>query len=877
MANPLTGDYDIVLQVSGNTVNRLLATMHQNTDPKSELPHFPHNVAMRIGDPTPIDGMRGTAWAQLSAPRIDLIHGEDNRFNLEVGVRARYKPDPGTTPLPEFIYGTIKAQYTIDKIDPACFGWGKAARDYLWIRVIAPTVAFDGNAVDDTNPFTVVQPPDPAAVDARITRLATYLLKTKFQATPQKVEGRFRRGSMRSLNVGINRSAVALPIAGQGQLTSVNQEFLGGRDFGVAVSKGFILGNIQRELDALKESYRSTLYVHSVTRTDFLGDFDFDVLTVNIAYTVTLTTATAEWTGGTLGLFSTSVGLITIKISGSLVTQKSIFNLTFDLTQLVLLSFDAGTEGFKASLVGSPSINVHGPAALLIEPEDKQKFADGMKDSIQAEVAKFVGSLSVKDRKTELINQLKKLDPSPNAVFDDAVFSPDGIVVRGQITLSQRRAAETHLAITKERDGFDAFQSWIPGGRITSFDWTWSWMYSNEKGGSAPHADRFILRRPGGVHRSHFGMVKDLSRPLPVLDGFGSVCLTIRGERIHSVTGAIVPVVVARKCLRAGVDIRIQGVAGGRVFLKEWMKQERDRIGPVQEVSIIDVGGGRTDRAPNTLVIRAGERWNPEVGATLRDALLNCRRVDAGLQVLLLFKDGTLSSGGNPVAEIAPLAADLEAPLMVNEDVRGTWSDALAMDQRGADVQWRLVTPTGGVSWGHTGAIDARALAQALDLYLFPAPPPSPRPLSPGITAGTRLETSLFETYFSDAARHFEVEDPCPPPLGPFTFDARAVFIQRDSPASQAAVEQLTRDHAAREGDRPFVVLIVDGADAEDLDRLKGRLPEEFVSIPDPRGTIATQFGVRSWPTSVTVKEGVVTAVNVGREPERKSDSESAS
>jgi hypothetical protein len=878
MANPLTGDFDAVLQVSGSTINRLLATMHQNIDEKSELPRFPHSVAMRIGDPTPIDGMRGTAWAQLSVPRIDLIHGKDDRFNLEVGIRVRYKPDPGTTPLPEFIHGTVRAQYKIQKIDPNCFGWSKAAADYIWIRVDAPTVSFDGSAVDDTNPFIVVQPPDPAQVDARITRLVMYLLKRKFQATPQKVEGRFRRGAMRSLNVGINRSAVAVPLAGQGQLASINQELLDGRDFGVAVSKSFILANIQRELDALQTGYRGILRVHSVTRTDFLGDFDFDVLTLNIGYTVTLTSATADWWGGTLPLVNTSVGLITIKIAGSLTTQKSIFNLTFDLTQLVMLTFDAGAEGFVVSLVGSPTINVYGPAALVIEADDKQKFADGMKDTILAEVNKLVGFLSVTDRKTELIDQLKKLDPTPDAYFDEAVFSADGVVVRGQILLSGRRAASTEFVKTSEQDGFDAFKSWIPGGRINSFDWTWTWMYSNQPGGSTSHADRFLLRRPAGVHRSNFGMFTDLSRPLPVLDGFGSMCLTVRGDRVHSVTGATVPIVVARKCMRAGFDIRIQG-AGGRVFLKEWVVGPRDPIGPVQEVSLIDVSGGRTDRAPNTLVIRAGERWNPDIGATLRDALMNSRRVDAGLQVLLLFNDGTLSSAGHAIEELSHLAGDLAAPLMVNEDVRGTWSAALAMDPRDGDVQWRLVTPTGGVSWGHRGAIEVREFAKVLDDYLFPAPPASVRPLSPGITPGTRITTGMLDAgLYDDIAHHLEREDPCPPPIGPYSSLAVAVFAQGDSVSSQAVVKRVAREYGEGEGDRPFVVVVVDGARPEDLERLKDTLPEEFVAIPDPQGHIASQLGVRTWPTKVTIKEGVVTAVDVGAEfgsPSR--DTEAAS
>ena len=50
MSNPLTGDFDAILQVSGSTVNRLLASMHQNAFTNRNLPSFPHTVQIRIGD-----------------------------------------------------------------------------------------------------------------------------------------------------------------------------------------------------------------------------------------------------------------------------------------------------------------------------------------------------------------------------------------------------------------------------------------------------------------------------------------------------------------------------------------------------------------------------------------------------------------------------------------------------------------------------------------------------------------------------------------------------------------------------------------------------------------------------------------------------------
>jgi hypothetical protein len=60
---------------------------------------------MRIGDPHAFDNVRGRVHAQISVPQVELIHGATDRFILEVGVRAWYKPDPGTSPLPAFIHG----------------------------------------------------------------------------------------------------------------------------------------------------------------------------------------------------------------------------------------------------------------------------------------------------------------------------------------------------------------------------------------------------------------------------------------------------------------------------------------------------------------------------------------------------------------------------------------------------------------------------------------------------------------------------------------------------------------------------------------------------------------------------------------------------
>ena len=73
MWNFLTGDFDAVVQLSRGTVNRLLATTHQNKQGYSKtMPLSPQKLAGRIGGYESVtvgEGqVRGTAWVQISVP-----------------------------------------------------------------------------------------------------------------------------------------------------------------------------------------------------------------------------------------------------------------------------------------------------------------------------------------------------------------------------------------------------------------------------------------------------------------------------------------------------------------------------------------------------------------------------------------------------------------------------------------------------------------------------------------------------------------------------------------------------------------------------------------------------------------------------------------
>ena len=62
-----------------------------------------------------------------------------------------------------------------------------------------------------------------------------------------------------------------------------------------------------------------------------------------------------------------------------------------------------------------------------------------------------------------------------------------------------------------------------------------------------------------------------------------------------------------------------------------------------------------------------------------------------------------------------------------------------------------------------------------------------------------------------------------------------------------------------------YQAVVVDGADAREVEALKNELGVDFIAIPDPAGRISGRLGVGTWPTTVTLDHmGTVSAIDVG-------------
>jgi hypothetical protein len=165
--------------------------------------------------------------------------------------------------------------------------------------------------------------------------------------------------------------------------------------------------------------------------------------------------------------------------------------------------------------------------------------------------------------------------------------------------------------------------------------------------------------------------------------------------------------------------------------------------------------------------------------------------------------------------------------------------------------------------WTHSGSLEPRELASALDDYLLRSPAARVPQITSGMTLGMQLSPLAFDVDVN--TRLSDIERACPPPpFGRLGTQATVAFVGRGSTAAEVAVRTIADDHASR-GDESSLIVVVDGAEADDVERLRPSLPEGVTLLPDAEGVISRRFGVRMWPTNIAINEnGLVTAIEIG-------------
>ena len=353
----------------------------------------------------------------------------------------------------------------------------------------------------------------------------------------------------------------------------------------------------------------------------------------------------------------------------------------------------------------------------------------------------------------------------------------------------------------------------------------------------------------------------------------GTVCLTIKGVRVDPSTGEFVAIQSKRECLSFGFPLHVAVEKGPKLFWRTW-PDEPELSHEVQfpELGLLELGRRplASKALPNTLLLYVDRMWDGEIAATLTEGLERSRRRDAGLQVIVLFKEGALNR--RLAARVEDLASSLGAPVLVNEDAQGAWSTHYALPSDGGDA-WRLISPGGGVTWMHNGRLRGETLAHALDQCLIPSKSAKARLIRSGTEIGAQVSAIALHPGYADL---IETELKCPPiSVGRLGVGSVIAFVQAGSAASHAQIQELRARYAQSGEDRPFVAIVVGDADARTAEALKQQLELEFPILADPNGTISRRFGVRFWPTTLTLdRKGVVSDVAFGHRTRMYQDRE---
>ncbi len=343
MANDLTGNFDVVAEFAIAAANRVLAAMHRserfphslalhvddnpppNRDPRFDtyavvevLNTFGDTVVdhRRIVAANPLPGvqastdpiitrlgpvvnsdvlvietvpfvpsrLQGRAQLQVAPPTLEIAPGSSTSMSVRMAVRARYFPDPGTSPLAEFVHGEIRLTAPVSKV----------------ASQVASLFEIDIKANDVGVSFTPTfasAPLGPADV-AGINQLIRNVLRTSLQPSSTTLPAALASMQIKSVAGSPNAIAVMLNMAGPapstpGDPATVHAVFLGGGDdFAFAAGNDFIQRIFSPIMSSILSQPLSPVHV----------DIPLLFFTFHATYTITLQSGVIELQSGRIAL-----------------------------------------------------------------------------------------------------------------------------------------------------------------------------------------------------------------------------------------------------------------------------------------------------------------------------------------------------------------------------------------------------------------------------------------------------------------------------------------------------------------------------------------------------------------------------------------------
>ncbi len=858
MANNLTGDFDAIFQISVKQINGILATMHQSRIDPNASPTFPHSIIIGVGDlpkallpseyfkdwtsglaarvhetggstaeviPTyytkslpglsalykeavigvvdehihfpASDTTRGTAYVQLSNPVISFRGSATEAVIVTVDVRAFFVPDPSTGALPEPIHGQVQAVYLAQTIT-------KGGRRFA--RVVVPSE--DSQIEFHSASGTGLSNPEIDELAGEIRKaLRKHFVPTDVDITDLPVS------QFIALSSGAGQ-AIALPLqvpgsAAAGNINSITNHLLGTFEFAIAVSKQYAETQFAPMIQALK-NYANALVINVSTPV------------ASTVYHAAISSVVITWKPGAID-FSASIHFHT----ESILPDQSI-----SFTQTVTLELDVPSQTVMLKAVGDPSVN----ESSLIDHDYAVKAVKAGRD--QALTNPSLASV-FSDVRQKLISGMRTFDKYVDVKYLTVEITPDGILLRGKIDSSGRLDPVVHFEETPDRGSFTAFSSWIPGGGIDSYHWTWpegSAWFSHVAHLADSH--RFIIPKPAGIQVA------------------SQICLRIEGTRTTA-DGTPESVTAGDTCKPSWSEpILVVPSWWMKVMIPYWWPDPPSEINLEDAIrGYINVAGQpREPGRPvaNTLVHFTGARFEKPL-AQLGQVMRQSQRQDGSLMMILVLPAGTLRQTRREVeARLGSLDEQFKGHLIITEDYLDGWTKIFAARELPATF---FLNARREFVWKHEGEIDARAFAAALEEHMVPAP-----------AAPTGLMQLAVRP--GDVAPDLVLEDEKGEKIVLQQLRGQSVILNFWQSWARPCLRELQRLQRLLHqgvGNPPVVLAINGGEERSVLEGVRRENDFRFPLIYDPDQRIAALFDVQCWPTTVFVNRmGVVDRVQFG-------------
>jgi peroxiredoxin len=750
--------------------------------------------------------VRGRADVQISSVRLHVESGATSEIAVLADVRVRYRSDPGMTPLPEFIHGSVRAVFKVHR--QTLFGKTR--------------LVIQASPVDQQIEFTAA--PGSGLGTAENAAVATQIRKALREGLlllPVDLPAGFAFTEFKALTTEFD-AVLALPlqlsdrVVGPGAIAGIAQSVVGAHGFAFAVSKEHVVRML--DVETIKASLEARTFTLSV-----------DLLFGSVGATYGLRFSS----GPTI---SFEPGAITV--SGRVEAETDSFvapNGFVSFKQKLRLRLNTTTQDVSLLRLGEPDVDKSWfiPRSVAVN-QVNQAFADAL------EANGPVVSQVFHDARNTLVSALRNFDGTATASYAKLDILADGVVIAGDLASAPRLAP---VALVKDADqgaAFSAFESWIPGGHLQRMTWSWVEFPADSatpwsgvvKSVSEEH--RFILPKPAGITEA------------------SSICLRVEGTRLRpdgseeAVSGGVfcmVPFPPVKLSLPPWWEPLTVPVWSGDLAADAVLAENISAHVSVQTEQ-------PPDSAERTVVLYFPDWDAPAPLEPLHRALDGAGK--PGLvpaAALVVVPAGALNvSRRDFEARLGLHAAPGSRSLHVAEDVEGGWSRTF-----GATAKPALFVVDGRREcvWKAVGRVDHAAAAAAIRAHLSPTPGPRFRPLPGKLAVGQRAPDVRFrDDQGNEQALH--------------RLRGRRVvftFWQAWSAPSLAELRRLSQ----LQGRGGSVVAFHGGPPRKGFDDLRKQHGLTFPIVQDDEHRVARAFGVRCWPTTIEIDEdGTIDRIQLG-------------